>query len=180
MAIVASDIVFRLSTVSGSAGDSTASTGNASLGKYASSSVLPDATLHALFDVISGDENAASVVDYRCIFVLNNHATLTLQNAVVWVESQVAGGASVDISLDTTAASAKGSATAQAKSIANELTAPAAQTFAGTATSKATGLSIGNLAPGQVKGIWIKRSAANSAALNADGASLRVEGDSAA
>jgi uncharacterized protein YfaP (DUF2135 family) len=111
--------------------------------------------------------------------VHNNHATLTLQSPVVWVVSQTTGGASVAISVDTTAASTLASATAQMKTIANELTAPATQTFT-TPTTKAGGLALGDIPAGQVKGIWVQRTAANSAALDLDSAVIRVEGDTAA
>lgn len=179
MAIVANDIQFRLSVKTGSAGDSTAGTTDGSLGKYVSTTQITDATLHNLFDVITGDENAASDVEYRCIFVLNNHATLTLENAVVWLSSEVAGGASAAISVDTTAASAKGSASAQAKEVADESTAPSSQTFTAP-TTKATGLSLGNIPAGQVKAIWVRRTAANTAAVDSDGVTISVAGDTAA
>jgi hypothetical protein len=170
MAIVSSDILYKLATTAGTAGNQNTSTPAASLGKYISTTQITDASLHNLFDVITGDENAASTVDYRAFFVHNNHATLTLQSPVVWIVSQTTGGASVAISVDTTATSALASATAQMKTIANELTAPATQTFT-TPTTKAAG---------QVKGIWVQRTAANSAALDLDSAVIRVEGDTAA
>jgi hypothetical protein len=179
MAIVASDIVFRYSVVTGSAGDSTAGTATGSLGKYVSTTAWTAGT-NSLFDNITGDENAASTVDYRCIFVLNNHATLTLQSAVVYVSAEVAGGASVAIALDNIAISAKASASAQAALIASETTAPTGVGTFSTPTTKAAGLAIGNIAPGQVKAIWVKRTAANSAALDADGFTLAVAGDTAA
>lgn len=179
MAITATDIVFRLSTTAGAAGDSTAGTAAGSLGKYASTTAWAGGT-NSLFDNITGDENAASTVDYRCIFVLNNHGTLTLENSVVYVSAETAGGASVAIALDSIAASAKGSASAQAATIANETTTPTGVGAFSTPTTKGAGLVIGNLAPGQVKGVWVRRTAANSAPLNADGFTLAVAGDTAA
>lgn len=74
MAIVAADIVYRYSIKTGAAGDSTASAQATSLGKYVSTTVVATGA-NGKFDNISGAENAASTVDYRCIFVLNNHAT---------------------------------------------------------------------------------------------------------
>jgi len=177
--IASSDIKYKYSVTSGSAGNSTAGTAGGSLGKYVSTTEITTATLHNLFDVISGDENAASEAEYRCIFIHNSHATLTLQNAVVWMVSEVAGGANAAISVDTTAASAVGSASAQAKEVADENTAPSTQTFS-SPTTKGAGLSIGNLAAGQVRAVWVRRTATNSAALNNDGVTLRVEGDTAA
>ena len=181
MAISASDILIKLSTTSGAAGDSTAqSTAGANLGKFMASTEMADATLGNLFPDITGDENRVGNVDYQCIFVHNNHATLTYQNAVVWVSAQVSGGASVDIALDSTAISDHDSDSAQALTIADKDTAPSGLTFAGTAVSKATGLAIGDLAPGEVKAVWVKRTAVNSAALDNDGATLSVAGDTAA
>lgn len=179
MAIVASDIVLRLSTTAGSAGDSTTSTPGASLGKYVSTSVMA-AGANGLFDNISGDENAASTVDYRCVFVLNNHATLSLQNAVVYLSGDVAGGATVAIATDNIAASAKASASAQAATIATETTAPSGVSAFSAPTTKAGGLSLGTIAAGQVKAFWVRRTAANTAAVDADGTTFNVAGDTAA
>ena len=180
MAILTTDILYKGSTTSGSAGNTTANGGaGTNLGKYASSGTLTDATLDNVFADITGDQNAASQVDYQCIFVHNNHGSLTLQNAVVWLTSQVSGGADIAIGLDTTAASAVGASAAQALTIANSTTAPSGVTFSAP-TTKATGLSIGNLANGNVKAIWLKRTANNNAAISNDGATIRVEGDTAA
>lgn len=179
MAITATDIQFRLSVKTGSAGDTTAGTTDGSLGKYVSTTQITDATLSNLFDAVTGDENAASDVEYRCYFVLNNHGTLTWQNVVVWLSSETAGGASAAIAVDGVAASAKGSASAQADEVANEQTAPSGETFSAP-TTKGTGLSIGNLTAGQVRAIWVRRTAANTAALDVDGVVIRCEGDTAA
>jgi hypothetical protein len=179
VAITAADILFKLSVKTGAAGNTTASTPADSLGKYISTTAITDASLHNLFDQISGDENAASDVEYRCYFVHNNHGTLTWENVVVWLSSEVAGGAVAAISVDTTAASAVGASAAQAKEVADESTAPATQTFTAP-TTKGTGLSIGNLTAGQVRAIWVRRSAANTAAVDSDGVTIRCEGDTAA
>jgi hypothetical protein len=180
MAITAADILYKASIKTGTAGNQSAQADvNQSLGKYISTTQLTDATLHNLFDLITGDENAASDVEYRCIFVHNNHGTLTWENVVVWLSAEVAGGAVAAISVDTTAASAVGSASAQAKEVVDESTAPATQTFTAP-TTKGTGLSIGNLTAGQVRAIWIRRTAANTSALNNDGVTIRCEGDTAA
>lgn len=180
MAITATDIVFRLSVITGSAGDSTAQGNvNNALGKYASTTAMSTGA-NALFDDISGAENAASTVDYRCFFVLNNHATLTLQNAVVYLSAETAGGASIAVATDNIAASAKGSASAQAAQIANETTAPSGVSAFSSPTTAGTGLTLGSLTPGQVKGVWVRRTAANTAALDNDGVTLAVTGDTAA
>ena len=180
MAITATDILFKLSIKTGTAGNQNAQGDvNASLGKYISTTEITDATLNNLFDDVSGDENAASDVEYRCIFVHNAHATLTWQGVVCWLSAEVAGGANAAIAIDDIAANPIGQATAQADEVANEDTAPTGESFS-SPTTKAIGLSIGDLAAGNCRAIWVRRTATNSAALNNDGVTIRCEGDTAA
>lgn len=178
MAIVAGDILYKFS-VAAAAGNTTAGTAAGSLGDQISTTQITDNTLHNLFDVVTGDENAASEAEYRGIFVHNNHGSLTWQSPVVWISGEVAGGAVAAISVDTTAASAVGSGSTQMKTIADENTAPSSQTFSAP-TTKGTGLALSDIAAGNVKGIWIRRTAANTAALDNDGVTIRCEGDTAA
>lgn len=179
MAITATDILVRYSTVAGSAGNTTAGTAAGSLGKYISTTDVAT-TLNGLFDDVSGAENAASTVDYRCVFVLNNHATLDLQNAVAYMSAEVAGGTNIAIAVDSTAISAKGAAGAQALQVANETTAPAGPLTFSSPTTVGAGLALGTIPAGSVKAVWVRRTAANSAALDADGFTLAIGGDTAA
>lgn len=180
MPIASTDILLKLSAPGASAGNTTAAgSPGASLGKYISTTVVVDATMDNVFPDVTGDENAASNVDYQCIFIHNNHATLTLQNAVLWMASEVSGGVNMAVGADTTAPSAVGSSSAQALTIANKNTAPAGVAFS-SPTTKAAGVSLGSIGPGQVKAYWLRRTATNSAAINTDGLVVRVEGDTAA
>jgi hypothetical protein len=180
MPIAASDIKWKLSTTAGSAGNSNPQANpNDSLGKYISTTEIVDATLNNLFDDISGDENVNMTVDYRCIFIHNSHASLTYISPVVWISSEVSGGANAAIGVDPAVASDIGSSSAQAAEIADENSAPAGVTFS-SPTTKGTGLALGNLAPGQCRAVWIRRTATNSAPINNDGVTLRVEGDTMA
>jgi hypothetical protein len=180
-AITAADIKFRGSTTAGAAGNANAFGGaDTSLGKYITNADLPDATLDSLFDDATGAENAASTVEYQCVFIYNANASNALQNAVVWVSGDPAGGANVDIAVDSTAASAVGAAPAQALQIANKTTAPAGPLTFSKPTTFATGLSLGSIPAGSVKAVWIRRTLTNSAALNNDGITLSVQGDTAA
>lgn len=156
--IASSDIVFVYSVKTGSAGDTTASSGAASLGKYASTTALAGAT----FDDISAAENAASAVDYRVVFLKNNHATNTLKNAVVYISAETSGGASIALAADNIAASAKGSSSPQATELATETTTPSGVGTFSSPTTSGTGVALGNIGPGQVKGIVIRRTAANT------------------
>lgn len=177
MPITSTDLLVKYSVTAGTAGNQNAGTAAGSLGKYISTTQPTDNTLNNLFDNISGDENANGIVDYRCIFVHNAHASLTWQSPVVWLLSEVAGGANISIGVDPTAASAIGSAGAQAVQVANETTAPAGVSFSAPIT-QGTALALGDIAPGQCKAIWIKRTATNSVALSNDGVTLRFQGNS--
>lgn len=180
MAIVTADILLKLSVKTGTAGNTTAGTPAGSLGKYISTTVVSATALNNLFDDVTGQENFDSDVEYRCIFVHNNHATLTLQNTVAYISTQVAGGATAAIAVDSVASSALGATAAQALEVADENTAPAGPLAFSAPSTRATGLALGNIAAGSVKAVWIRRTAANSAALTNDGLTLIVSGDTAA
>lgn len=180
MPIIDTDLLLKLSIKTGSAGNSLAQSDvNASLGKYISTTEVTDAVINNLFDDVTGDENAASDVEYRCVFIHNNHGSLQWISPVVWISAEVSGGASVAIGIDTNAASAVGSSSAQAVEVTNESTAPAGVSFS-SPTTKGAGLSLGSMNAGQVRAVWVRRTAANNGAVNNDGATLRFEGDSGA
>lgn len=180
MPIIDTDILFKLSTTDGAAGNSLPQGSvNSSLGKYISTTEIVAATKNNLFDDITGDENASSVVDYRCFFVHNNHGTITWIAPVVWISAEVSGGANVEIGLDPAGVTAKGSSSAQAATIANELSAPSGVAFSAPAT-KSGGIVLSDIPAGSCAAVWVKRSAANTAAVNNDGFTVRVEGDTTA
>ena len=180
MAISSGDLLFKLSVTTGSSGNSTAQGSvDASLGKYISTTQLSGTALNNLFTDVSGASNAASVVDYRCLFIHNNHATLTLQNAVAYVSAEVAGGCSAAIAIEPTAATAIGYTGNQSQSIASTTTSPTGCSFS-TPTVYASGLSLGNIGAGSGRAIWFRRTANNTIAVNLDGLTLTVAGDSAA
>lgn len=181
MAILTTDILVKLSVTTGSAGNSTAQANpNNSLGKYISTTAYAGGTLHDLFDVITGDENAASTVDYRCLFVHNAHASLTLTAPYLWITAETSGGANMSLAVDNIAASSIGSSSAQAAVIASETTAPSGVGTFSAPTTKATGLALSDLAAGQCRAFWLKRTATNSVAIDSDGFTFRIEGDTTA
>jgi hypothetical protein len=170
MAIVSTDIVFRYS-VAAAAGNTTASSANASLGDQIATNGPTTAAANNVFDDVSGAESTAGDVEYRCLFGLNNHASLTLIGAVLAIDSETAGGASVQIGLDPAGVTVKGLASAQAATVANESTAPAGVTFS------AGPLTIGDIVAGSVQGFWIKRTVPPGAAAANDGAVFSITGD---
>jgi hypothetical protein len=161
MPIVSSDIKQRLS---GGAANSSA---NASLGGAKSSNDAPS----ALFDNVSSGEAIAGSTEYRCVYVHNAHATLTLTAAKVWV---LANTPSADTTVDIGLGSSAVNGTEQ--TVANETTAPTGVSFSAAGTEGAA-LAIGDIPPGQHKAVWIRRTVnTNTTAVN-DTFSLRVKGD---
>lgn len=80
MPIISTDIQYRLS------GGAANSDPNVALGG-AKSSTSVGAGLHNLFDIVSSAESSSGDTEYRCVYVHNNHGTLTMQNSVIWIAS---------------------------------------------------------------------------------------------
>ena len=175
-AITTAEILFKYS-VSAAAGNTTASAAATSLGDQISTTAWAGSVANDLFDDISGAENAANTVDYRCIFVHNSNTANALQNAVVYMSAEVAGGASIAIAVDNLPASAIAAATAQAAAIATETTAPTGVGAFSSPTTAGAGLSLGNIPVGNCRAFWIRRTASNSSALSNDGVTIAVAGD---
>jgi len=163
MPIAATDIHFRLS------GGASNSVQNSSLG--GAKSTTTDASA-SLFDDVSGAESAAGDTEYRGIYVSNEHGTLSYLAPRVWISPDTP---SADTDADI-ALAVEGVNTTMA-TIANEDTAPSSVTFANTAVSYATGLTIPDIPAGQFKGIWIKRVVNAGAAAFADSFTVNVQGD---
>jgi hypothetical protein len=167
MPIASGDIQYRLS---GGAGNSDP---NASLGGVISSTAVTDNTDNNLFDDVSGAEHTAGDVEYRCIYVRNNHGSLTLTSAVVWIQSDTTGAES-DISIAVGTAAVNGTE----QTVADESTAPSGVSWSDAATSRATGLALGSLPAGQHKAVWIRRTiSAGSTPQAADTCIVQAGGD---
>ncbi|EKE25856.1 MAG: hypothetical protein ACD_5C00016G0005 [uncultured bacterium] len=166
MPIVAADIKVYLS------GGGTNADPNAALGGVVSSVQLVDNTLHNLFDKVTGAEAAAGDIEYRCVFIRNTHATLTLEGAKVFINSNTTSG---DTSVEI-AVSDEAGFVGTVETIANENTAPVGPVFT-TANSMANGISLGDLTPGSCKAIWIKWIVSAAAVAVLDSVTLEVFGD---
>lgn len=178
-AITTAEIIFRYSVKTGSAGNTVAGTAAGSLGTYISTTAWAGGVANDLFPDITGAQNAASQVDYVAAFIYNSNSANAAQNAVVYLSAEVAGGASIAIAVDTTAISALGASSAQALT-ATTSTAPGAGVTGLTyssPTTAATGLALGSIPFGSVKAFWIRRTAANTAALSGDGVTIAVTCD---
>lgn len=163
MPIVSTDIKYRLS------GGAANADPDLSLGGAKSSTEAPA----DLFDDVSSAESAAGDIEYRCFYVHNANATLTLQNAVVWIVSNTTGNR---IAIGVGSAAVNGTE----QTVANENTAPTGGVTFSQPASKGAGLALGNIPAGQHKAVWVRRTVPASTGAANDSYTLRVEGDTAA
>jgi hypothetical protein len=156
MAIASTDIVQRLS------GGASNSNANTSIGGVKSSNAAPS----GLFDTVSAAEAVAGSVEYRCVYIHNAHASLTLLSPTAVVQSDTPDSTSIiDIGLGTSAVN--GTETA----VANETTAPASVTFG------AGPVSLGDIPAGQSRALWLRRTiSAGAPAITGDAYTIRVAG----
>ncbi len=162
MAILTTDIIYRLS------GGAANSDPAASLGGAKSST----AWVSGIFDDVSSAEASAGDIEYRCIYVHNNHGTLTLQAPKIFFASQTP-------SATTTAAIGLGTSVqgGTEQTVANEGAAPTGVTFSEPADF-ATGIALGDIPAGGHRAVWIRRTITAGTAAANDGFTLRVTGDS--
>lgn len=165
MPIVSTDIKYRLS------GGASNTDQNASIGGAKSSNEVSS----SLFDTVGSAEAAAGDIEYRCLYVHNAHATLTMLSAVLWIQSNTpSSGTSVDVGVGAAAVNATETA------VANENTAPASVTFSAAANEGAA-IALGDIPAGQHRAVWVRRTVtAGAAAYTADGTTLRVKCDTLA
>jgi hypothetical protein len=180
MPIVSGDLLYKYT---GAGSHNAAQTDpNASLGNFRASSNITSGALNNLFDDVSGAESAAGDTEYRAVGLLNNHGSLQLQDAKVWISADTGNGQD-DVSFAVEAPSVS-ETTGAIQTIVNESTAPTGVSWSD-ATSKATGLACpltgGDMDAGEWFGIWWRRIiSAGASAVSNEACTIRVEGDTAA
>lgn len=160
MAIVSTDIQYRLS------GGASNSDPAASLGGVKSSTAASN-----YFDDVSSAEASAGDTEYRCVYVHNAHATLTLIGAKVFIQTNTPSS-DTDVAIGLGSSAINGTE----QTVADEGTAPSGVSFSAP-TTYAGGLAIGDLAPGAHKAVWVRRTVNAAAAAYSDSFTLRVQGD---
>lgn len=166
MAILNTDILYRLS------GGASNALPASSLGGVKSSTAAGT----DLFDNVTSAEASAGDTEYRCIYVHNAHASLTLTSPKIWIQSNTP---STDTAITIGLGSSAVNGTEQ--TVADEGTAPTGGVTFSTAVDETNGVSLGDIPFGQHRAVWIKRVVgASAAAYNNDTFTLRVKGDTAA
>lgn len=168
MPIVSGDIDFHLS---GGAANSSA---DAALGGAISTTEV-GAGVHNLFDIIGSSEATDGDTEYRCFYVKNNHGSLTLQSAKIYISAD-STGVDTDIAIALAGEGVNGTA----ETVANESTAPTGETFS-TPTTEGAALTIGDIPAGEHQAIWVRRTvSAGASAATGLSATFTVVGDTAA
>ena len=160
MAIVSTDIQYRLS------GGASNSDPALSLGGVKSSTAASN-----YFDDVSSAEASAGDTEYRCVYVHNNHGTLSLIGAKVFIQTNTPSS-DTDVAIGLGSSAINGTE----QTVADESTAPTGVSFSAP-TTFAGGLAIGDLAAGAHKAVWVRRTVNAGAAAYADSFTLRVQGD---
>lgn len=164
MPIASADIKYRLSGGAANA-DPLVSLGGAKSSVDAGSNLL---------DPVSSSEALAGDIEYRCYYIHNAHATLTLENAVAWISANTpSADTTIDIGVGTSAVNGT------EQTVANENTAPAGVTFLAAATEGAA-VALGNIPPSQHRAVWIRRTINAATAATNDTATLVAKGETQA
>lgn len=129
-------------------------------------------TANSVFDDVTGAEEQAGDVEYRCVYVYNS-GTVDAQVVVVWLSANTTDpDTQLAIGLGTSAVSGT------EQTVANENTAPSGVTFSEPATEGA-GLSVGTLAAAAHKALWLRRTINAGAGASVDTATLAAAFDTA-
>ena len=103
-----------------------------------------------LFDNVSAAQSLIGKTSYRCCYIKNTHSTDAAVAVTVWVKTVTPAGDDITIGLGT---SANGGTE---QTIASDTTAPSGVTFS-QPMSYGAGLTIGNVAAGSWKALWMRR-----------------------
>ncbi len=137
--------------------------------------LIDDNVANDLFDNVSSAETTAGDTEYRGFYVKNNHGSLTLSDARIFVSANTTSTTEeLDIALADEAVSTT------IETIADESTAPVGPVFSHP-TTYAAGLVLNSttgLVAAAYKGMWIRRVVnAGTAAQTANVGTLTVQGD---
>jgi hypothetical protein len=124
-----------------------------------------------IFDNVGSGEASAGDIEYRCVYVHNDHGSLTALAPVIWIHANTP-------SADTTVAIGVGTSAVNGteQTVADESTAPATVTFS-SPSSEGAGLALSDIPSGQHRAVWIRRTATAGAAAANDSFTLRVKCD---
>lgn len=169
MTMTVAEVQFLLSAPQAASGYVSPGTVYNSNGRWCSTTQLDlSVSANNLFPDLTGPQNAASQVDYQCVFVYNTDDNSTMSNVHAWIPvTSVVGSINWAVGADgvnevATANTASGSP--QADYITSPYVAPVSVTsWVSPQTLPSDGAILPDIAPGQVFPIWVRRSGTNGA-----------------
>lgn len=109
-----------------------------------------------LFPNVTAAQSLAGQTKYRGIYIKNTHSTDTALGVTVWVKQLTPAGDELYIQKHGT--TGNGTSTGVLEALGNDSTAPTGITFADPPPqTKIEGIVIGDLAPSECHGLWIRR-----------------------
>jgi len=145
MPILPSDVLYYLS------GGISNTDPNLSLGGAISSTQFTDDMMHNMFADVTGTETTTGSTKYRCIYIKNNHATLTMGAVSFFINTEASSpDNTIRIGVGTSALNGV------EQTIADENTAPIGVAFSAPTTA-GTGLSIPNIPANETFALWFQR-----------------------
>jgi hypothetical protein len=171
MSIVSADIEYRYSGGAGNT-DPAAALGGAM--STAGGGTIDDNVANDLWANVTSAQASAGATEYRGFYIKNAHATLTFQDARLYISSDTTSATEeLDIGIAAEAVDVN------MATIANGTTAPTAVVFTHPA-SYAAGLQLNSstgLAAASKQGVWIRRTVtAGTTAVTGNTGTLRAEG----
>jgi hypothetical protein len=174
VAIANGDIALRTARASGP-GLSGAGA-SPSVGTFVSTTEIGNSSpgLNELFDDVAASETAGGAfTDYRVFFLHNEHDTNDAIDTLFWIDGDPAGGAAITFWVDTVAASAENSASAQATANSESSPPTGSPTF-NAANDVGSALAVGDIPPNSVKAIHMRRVVAQGAAAAAENVNWKI------
>jgi hypothetical protein len=163
--VATSDLIFRLS------GGASNADPKLSVGGAMSTVLVVDDVMNNIWDNVDGIQLVNGSTEVRCIYIYNANTAATFASVKAWIsQPSIASSNTISIGAGNAAAG-----TAE-PAVANETIVPGNVIFV-TASTQASGISLGNIGPQQYKAIWIKRvTAPGSEAFPDNGYTIRVQG----
>lgn len=164
------DLGLYYSAPSARSGMSTPGEADTSLGYFVSNTKVKMGLMN-LFPNVKGKENSAGVEDYRCVFLVNHHPTLTLFEAEAWLEPVRSGGFDLTLGKDARGSSPLEVTYPQAARVTSSTQPPLGVEFVN------GNVPLGNIPPKSAVALWIKRKGIDVLPKEYDGFVLHVTGD---
>lgn len=110
--------------------------------------------LNQAWDDYDRTDSFEGAIEYRCHYVKNTHSIDTAFNVGIFIDTDAVGADAIGLGIDP-ASVGDGVTTGVATSIVSDQDPPSAVTFS--APARGGALALGNLAPGQMAAVWIRR-----------------------